>query len=133
MCRKLLSQLILWVKRHIFFLGTLIAWMILCVPQNVVTLVMYFSQDVQDVQESSIPTNYSSNYSCFDEHATLKSKFKFGVRGVTTIIIGITGIIGNVFSIIVLRRLATKSEFNRLLLSLGINYRNCVFQLFFVY
>ena len=99
-----------------YILITLVAWIILCLPQNIVTLVMYFGQDSHEITDLHPP---KKNYTCYDAHESLKSKIKFGVRGILITITASCGIIWNIFSIAVLRRLAAKSGFNKLLLSLG--------------
>ena len=109
-------KLKLWVKSHRFVLITLVAWIILCLPQNIVTLVMYFGQDSHEIPDLQPP---KKNYTCYDAHQSLKSKLQFGVRGIFNTIMASCGIILNLFSIAVLRRLAAKSGFNKLLLSLG--------------
>ena len=102
-----------WIKRHSFFIVTFLVWLIVCVPQNVVTLVMYF--DPQDFQNSTT----QKNFTCYESHQTLMKDLEFWVLGVTVTVIGSLGIISNLFSILILQRLATKSSFNRLLLGVG--------------
>ena len=105
-----------WIKRCSFLIATFLAWLILCVPQNVVTLVMYF--DHQDFQDSKT----QKNFTCYESHESLMKDLEFWVLGVTINFLGSCGIIGNLFSILVLKKLATKSSFNRLLLGVG-NYQ----------
>ena len=89
-------------------------WLILCVPPNVVTFIMYYYQDF----EESLDTK---NYTCYDFQLfsdwDLIDMYWF--KGIIIIVIASFGIIGNLFSIIVLQRLASKSGFNKLLLALG--------------
>ena len=89
-------------------------WLILCVPQNVVTLVMYYYQDFQD---SPGITNYTLLYTCYDLGWNLIDQNR--LKGIIIIITANFGIIGNLCSILVLQRLASKSGFNKLLLALG--------------
>ena len=89
--------------------------MILCLPQNVYTLIIYFKQDFEEIETGA-------NFSCFNGHDILKDNLKFGIRGVFVTVVGSLGIISNLFSILVLKRLAAKSGFNKLLLSLGKTY-----------
>ena len=104
-----------WVKRHLFFLWALMIWLILCVPQNVVTLVMYYHQDIQ---ESPDTTNYTLMlHKCYDLDWDVMDLYRR--RGIIIIVIASFGIVGNLCSILVLQRLAAKSGFNRLLLGLG--------------
>ena len=105
-----------WIKRYSFLIATFLAWLILCVPQNVVTLVMYF--DPQDFQDSRT----QKNFTCYESHQTLMKNLEFWVLGVTVTVLGSCGILSNLFSILILQRLATKSSFNRLLLGVG-NYQ----------
>ena len=105
-----------WIKRYSFLIATFLVWLILCVPQNVVTLVMYF--DPQDFQYSKT----QKNFTCYESYQTLMKDLEFWVLGVTVTVIGSCGIISNLFSILILQRLATKSSFNRLLLGVG-NYQ----------
>ena len=107
-----------WIKRYSFLIATFLAWLILCVPQNVVTLVMYFHP--QDFQDSRT----QKNFTCYESYQTLMKDLEFWVLGVTVTVIGSCGIVSNLFSILILQRLATKSSFNRLLLGVG-NYQNC--------
>ena len=110
-----------WLRRHSFLLITLTVWVILCVPQNVVTVVIYFNQDFQ---LSLIPGNFTGNFNvteifiCYDTYESLTNEIRFGV-GVFVTSLGCFGVIGNLFSVIVLKRLAKKSGFNKLLFSLG--------------
>ena len=116
-----MTKLNVWLRKHSFLLITLIFWLILCVPQNVVTVVMYFHQDFH---LHLIPGNFTENfnvteiYICYDTHESLTYEIKFGV-GVLVTSLGCLGVIGNLFSVIVLKRLAKKSGFNKLLFSLG--------------
>ena len=86
--------------------------MIFCVPQNIVTIVMFFQ--INDFEELQPPI--SENYTCFEVDA---KEFNFWMTGVSVITFGTCGIFGNLFSILVLHRMAAKSGFNRLLLGLG--------------
>ena len=104
-----------WTKRYLFFILTFFVWLVLCVPQNVVTLVMYF--DHQDFQGSKI----QKNFTCYESHESLMKDLEFWVLGVTINVLGSCGIIGNLFSILILKKLSTKSSFNRLLLGVGNN------------
>ena len=110
-----------WLRRHSFLLITLTVWVILCVPQNVVTVVIYFNQDFQ---LSLIPGNFTGNFNvteifiCYDTYESLTNEIRFGV-GILVTSLGCFGVIGNLFSVIVLKRLAKKSGFNKLLFSLG--------------
>ena len=103
-----------WGRRHFFSLWALMIWLILCVPQNVVTLVMYY---YQDFQESLDTTNYTLIYKCYDLDWDVMDLYR--TRGIIIIVIASFGIVGNLCSILVLQSLATKSGFNRLLLGLG--------------
>ena len=98
-------------------IATILVWLILCVPQNVVTLVMYFNP--RDFFQDS---RTQKNFTCYESHQTLMKDLEFWVLGVTVTVIGSCGIISNLFSILILQRLATKSSFNRLLLGVG-NYQ----------
>ena len=104
----------MWIKRHKVILGIFAAWLINCMPQNIYTLIIYFNQNFKEIETES-----NANYSCFPQHTSLKEKLGFGVRGVFVLVAGILGIISNLFSILVLKRLAIKSGFNKLLLGLG--------------
>ena len=114
-----------YIKRYSFLLGSILIWLILCVPQNVVTLYMYYHIDPQN------SSTELKNYTCYD----FQTVFDLGVlelyqlRGIIIIIISSFGIVGNLFSILVLQRLKTKNGFNRLLLGLGnllnIQHSNC--------
>ena len=106
-----------WIKRYSFLIATILVWLILCVPQNVVTLVMYFNP--RDFFQDS---RTQKNFTCYESHQTLMKDLEFWVLGVTVTVIGSCGIISNLFSILILQRLATKSSFNRLLLGVG-NYQ----------
>lgn len=106
------GQFISWIKKHKILLGIFVACLILCLPQNVYTLIIYFKQDFEEVETGA-------NFSCFNGHDILKDNLKFGIRGVFVTVVGSLGIISNLFSILVLKRLAAKSGFNKLLLSLG--------------
>ena len=105
-------HIIAWIKKHSFSLWALLIWLILCVPQNVVTLVMYYNQDFQDSLQDT------RNYTCYDFH-TFNDLDIVWLKGIIIIIIACFGIIGNLFSIFVLQRLVSKSGFNKLLLALG--------------
>ena len=85
-------------------------WLILCVPQNIVTVVMYYYQDFQESPDTN-------NYTCYDLDWNVMDLYR--IRGIIIIVIAGFGIVGNLCSILVLQRLATKSGFNRLLLGLG--------------
>ena len=102
-----------WIKRYSFLIATILVWLILCVPQNVVTLVKYF--DPQDFQYSKT----QKNFTCYESYKSLMKDLEFWVLGVTINVLGSCGIIGNLFSILILKKLATKSSFNRLLLGVG--------------
>ena len=116
-----MTKINVWLRRHSFLLITLTVWVILCVPQNVVTVVIYFNQDFQ---LSLIPGNFTGNFNvteifiCYDTYKALTYEIKFGA-GVLVTSLGCFGVIGNLFSVIVLKRLAKKSGFNKLLFSLG--------------
>ena len=116
-----MTKINLWFRRHYFLLITLIVWLILCAPQNVVTVVMYFHQDFH---LHLIPGNFTGNFNvteifiCYDTHESLTNGIKFGA-GILVTTLGCLGVIGNLFSVIVLKRLAKKSGFNKLLFSLG--------------
>lgn len=43
-----------WVKRNSFPLWAFIIWLILCVPQNVVTLVMYYYPESPDTRNRTL-------------------------------------------------------------------------------
>ena len=101
----------IWLMRHSFLLKTFIAWLILCVPLNIVTLVTYIHHDYQIIKKE--------NYTCYDWNLSLLHTMGFWLNGISVSVLGCCGIFGNLFSILVLRRLATKSGFNKLLLSLG--------------
>ena len=104
-----MMPIIAWVKRYSFSLWAFIIWLILCVPQNVVMIVMYYNQDFQDYPDSK-------NYTCYDFQLTSDWEW---IKGIIIIVIASFGITGNLFSILVLQRLASKSGFNKLLLALG--------------
>ena len=104
-----MMSIIAWVKRHSFPLWAFIIWLILCVPQNVVMIVMYYYQDFQDYPNTR-------NYTCYDFQLTSDWE---RIKGTIIVVIACFGIIGNLFSILVLQRLASKSGFNKLLLALG--------------
>ena len=106
------------IQTHRYLIGIFILWLILCLPQNIFTLFLYFNPEPQGF-EPEFSGNYSQNYSCFEDYESFKDKLEFGVRGVFVTVVGSCGMISNIFSITVLRRLAAKSGFNRLLLSLG--------------
>ena len=106
--------IIAWIKKHSFSVWAFMIWLILCVPQNMVTLVMYY---YQDFQESPDTTNYTLIYKCYDLDWDVMDLYR--IRGIVIIVIANFGILGNLCSILVLQRLATKSGFNRLLLGLG--------------
>ena len=113
----------IWMKRNFFLLATIISWFIFCLPQNIYTLLIYFHPENQTETSFQNSTNKTqANYSCFDGHDLLKNKLDFGIRGVAVTVVGTFGIITNSFSIILLQKLAAKSGFNRLLLSLGTYY-----------
>ena len=111
------SQLILWIKRYKGILGLFLAWLIHCLPQNVYTLIIYFYEDFEKVELEKNDT--TAIYPCFPQHDSLKEKLGYGIRGIFVLIVGIFGIISNMFCILVLQRLSIKSGFNKLLLSLG--------------
>ena len=71
----------------------------------------------QDFQESPDTTNYTLIYKCYDLDWDVMDLYR--TRGIIIIVIASFGIVGNLCSILVLQRLATKSGFNRLLLGLG--------------
>jgi hypothetical protein len=73
---------------------------------------MYYYQDFQD---SLYDTR---NYTCYDFH-TFNDWDIVWLKGIIIVVIACFGIIGNLFSIFVLQRLASKSGFNKLLLALG--------------
>ena len=102
----------MWVKRHLFSLWAVMIWLILCVPQNVVMIAKNYYQDFHPD---------TRNYTCYEfqlDWFPLSSDWeKF--KGIIIVIIASFGIVGNLCSILVLQRLATKSGFNRLLLGLG--------------
>lgn len=100
-----------WMKKHSFIMKTIILWMIFCVPQNIVTLIMFFKNDFEELEPP-----ISENYTCYDVNT---KEFDFWMTGISVITVATFGIFGNFFSILVLHRLAAKSSFNRLLLSLG--------------
>ena len=102
-------SIIAWVKRYSFSLWAFIIWLILCVPQNVVMLVMYNYHDFQDYPDAR-------NYTCYDFQLTSDWEW---IKGIIIVVIASFGITGNLFSILVLQRLASKSGFNKLLLALG--------------
>ena len=107
-----MMPLTVWIKRHSFSLWAFMIWLILCVPQNVVTLVMYYHQDFQDSLQDT------RNYTCYDFH-TFNDWDIVQLKGIIIVTIACFGIIGNLFSILVLQRLSSKSGFNKLLLALG--------------
>ena len=104
-----MMSIIAWAKRHAFPLWAFIIWLILCVPQNVVMIVMNYYQDFQDYPNTI-------NYTCYDFQLTSDWE---RIKGTIIVVIASFGIIGNLFSILVLQRLASKSGFNKLLLALG--------------
>ena len=101
-----------WIKKHSFSLWAFMIWLILCVPQNVVTLVMYYHQDFQDSLQDT------GNYTCYEFH-TFNDWDIVQLKGIIIVVVACFGIIGNLFSILVLQRLSSKSGFNKLLLALG--------------
>ena len=105
-------SIIAWVKRHAFPFWAFIIWLILCVPQNVVMIAKNYYQDFHPD---------TRNYTCYEFQSDwfqLSSDWeKF--KGIIIVVIASFGIIGNLFSILVLQRLASKSGFNKLLLALG--------------
>ena len=103
--------IIAWIKKHSFSVWAFMIWLILCVPQNMVTLVMYYYQDFQDSPDTR-------NYTCYDFH-TFNNWDIVQLKGTIIVAIACCGIIGNLFSVVVLQRLASKSGFNKLLLALG--------------
>ena len=109
-----MKSIIAWVKRHSFSLWAIMIWLILCVPQNIITLFMYYYQDIQDSLDTS---NYTLLYTCYDLGWNLMDQHR--LKGIIIIIIASFGIIGNLCSILVLQRLASKSGFNKLLVALG--------------
>ena len=121
-----MTKLNVWLRRHSFLLITLITWLILCVPQNVVTVVIYF---YQDLNLPLMPENFTGNFNvteifiCYDTYESATNGIRFGA-GILVTSLGCFGVIGNLFSVFVLKRLAKKrtpqkSGFNKLLLSLG--------------
>ena len=121
-----MNKINVWLRRHSFLLITLMMWLLLCVPQNIVTVVMYF---YQDFNLPLIPENFTGNFNvteifiCYDTYESFTNGIRFGV-GILVTFLGCFGVIGNLFSVIVLKRLAKKrtpqkSGFNKLLLSLG--------------
>ena len=112
-----MMPIIAWVKRYSFSLWAFIIWLILCVPQNVVTVVMYFHQDFK------IPL-IPNNFTCYEAYKSIQTEIKFWVNGIFVTLLGCFGVIGNLFTALVLKRLATKSGFNRLLFCLGKKTKN---------
>ena len=104
-----------WLKKHSFLFKTIILWIIFCIPQNVFTIVKFLEDDFQD---PLIPENHT----CYDVPFTLYQDLQFWLTGVLLVTFGTFGIFGNIFSILVLKRLVSKSGFNRLLLGLGKNF-----------
>ena len=72
---------------------------------------MYYYQDFQDSPDTR-------NYTCYDFH-TFNNWDIVQLKGTIIVAIACCGIIGNLFSVVVLQRLASKSGFNKLLLALG--------------
>ena len=119
-----------WVKCHKFLLQTLLSCLIVGIPGNIVTFVMYHRV------YSSGSTNATSamlNFTCYDftcyesREASRKwlDNVNFWIKSVGPAIIGSFGLIGNVLSVVVFQRLTASSRlklaasFNRLLLALG--------------
>ena len=73
---------------------------------------MYYFQDFQEDIK---------NYTCYDFQLFSDKDLidMYWFKGIMIIVIASFGIIGNLFSIIVLQRLASKSGFNKLLITLG--------------
>ena len=105
-----------WIKKHSFSLLALMIWLILCVPQNVFTLIMYYYKDFHEESQNTTRLN-TSIYECYDLDWDVMELYR--IRGIIIIVIASFGILGNLCSILVLQRLALKSGFNRLLLGLG--------------
>ena len=121
-----INKINVWLRRHSFLLITLMMWLLLCVPQNIVTVVIYF---YQDLNLTLMPENFTGNFNvteifiCYDTYESVTNGIRFGA-GILVTSLGCFGVIGNLFSVFVLKRLAKKrtpkkSGFNKLLLSLG--------------
>lgn len=81
---------------------------------------MYF--EVQDTESETNHLNQGENFTCFEEIETWIEwieKFYFWIKGVLTIFVASIGILANITSYIVLKKMKTNRPFDKLLMSLG--------------
>ena len=81
----------------------------------------------EEEANSTAPPPTTVEYQCHETFET--SRFwmagaQFWVEGVILLVVGIFGIVGNVMTIFILRRIDSNTTFNRLLMSLGESVRN---------
>ena len=112
-----MTQITICFRKYSFLLTTMFVWLTLCVPQNVVHVVMNFNQPQNSTR--NMTDNLTENFTCYKAHESLKIKVNFWVDGILVTALGCFGIIGNIFAVLILNRLASKSGFNRLLCTLG--------------
>ena len=113
-----------FIKKYSFFVKTFILWVLISIPWNVTSLI------VLNLKQMDLINGTQFNYTCYEKEEDWGSwveDIKLWLGVIIPASIAIVGIVFNITSFIVLRKMEGNEIFKKLLMSLGMSYK--IFQL----
>ena len=111
---SLMNDIWTFLKKYNFFVKAFILWALISIPWNVTSLIVLKSM------KSSIFNSTQVNYTCY-EPSFWVDDMKLWLGVIIPATIAIMGIIFNIISFIVLRKMEGNEIFKKLLMSLGMS------------
>ena len=99
-------------------LQALLVWTVLSIPSIAVSLILYFSPSKdEDVKDKDVTTDDVKNvsYPCYHNYTVyypVYERTRFWVEGVSLVVVGLLGVLGNLLTVAVLAR-SKNTKFNR--------------------
>ena len=109
------ADFLAYLLKYSFFVKTFLVWALISIPWNITSFMVL-------KMESSNRTKV--DYTCYEKIEDMSSwvnAIQFWLRGIIPTVISIIGIIFNIISFIVLRKMEGNEIFKKLLMSLGIS------------
>ena len=111
-------DIMIFIKKYSFFVKTFILWALISIPWNVTSLI------VLNLKQMKLINGTQVNYTCYEKEEDWGSwveDIKLWLGVIIPATIAIVGIIFNITSFIVLRKMEGNEIFKKLLMSLGIS------------
>ena len=107
-----------FIKKYSFFVKTFILWALISIPWNVTSLILL------NLKQMKLNNGTQVNYTCYEKEEDWRSwveNIKLWLGVIIPGSIAIVGIIFNITSFIVLRKMEGNEIFKKLLMSLGMS------------